>query len=132
MVGKPQIAFPKLRKIPPNSGVRIAGVLAGLMENGKHELFVAELARGSVIAGSFARLRCPGMPVEWSKRQLTGERAKRDLLGIAIGGIEIAESGETLLDFDEKAVVKHLEAGQVHFMIDIGIGRGKARVWSAL
>jgi len=61
-----------------------------------------------------------------------GERAERDLLGIAIGGVQIAEAGETLPDFDAKAVVKHLKSGQVHFTIDIGIGRGKARVWSAL
>ena len=61
-----------------------------------------------------------------------GERAERDLLGIAIGGVQIAAAGETLPDFDAKAVVKHLKAGQVHFTINIGIGRGKARVWSAL
>lgn len=47
-------------------------------------------------------------------------------------GIQIAEVGETLADFDEKAVVKHLKVGQVHFLINIGIRRGKGRVWSAL
>ena len=50
----------------------------------------------------------------------------------SISDIQIAEAMETLPDFDEKAVVKHLKAWQEHFMINIGIGRGKARVWSAL
>ena len=50
----------------------------------------------------------------------------------SIPGIQIAEAGETLPDFDEKAVVKRLKAGQVHFMFNIGIGRGKARIWSAI
>ena len=136
MTKKPQNAFPELPKIPSIAGVRISGVVAGLKDNGKHDLFVAELVRGSTIAGTFTRSKCPGMPVEGSKRQLAvgkaGERAERDLLGIAIGGIQVAEAGETLPDFDAKAVIKHLKAGQVHFTINIGIGRGKARVWSAL
>jgi len=61
-----------------------------------------------------------------------GERAERDLLGIAIGGIQIAEAGESVPDFDAKAVVKHLRSRQIQLTIDIGVGRGKARVWSAL
>ena len=38
--------------------------------------FVAELARGSTIAGTLTRSRCPGMPVEWSKRQLPGGKVR--------------------------------------------------------
>ena len=52
MAKKPQNAFPELPKIPAIAGVRIAGVAAGLKDNGKHDLFVAELARGSTIAGN--------------------------------------------------------------------------------
>ena len=36
--------FPDLPRIPAIAGVRIAGVAAGLKDNGKHNLFVAELA----------------------------------------------------------------------------------------
>jgi len=61
-----------------------------------------------------------------------GEKAERDLLGISIGNIVVAKAGESLADIDESAVGSHLKSGQVHLTIDIGIGRGKARVWSAL
>jgi glutamate N-acetyltransferase/amino-acid N-acetyltransferase len=76
MAKKPESAFPELPKIPSIAGVRISGVVAGLKDNGKHDLFVAELARGSTIAGTFTRSKCPGMPVEWSKRQLAGGRVR--------------------------------------------------------
>ncbi|MEC7574512.1 MAG: bifunctional ornithine acetyltransferase/N-acetylglutamate synthase, partial [Pseudomonadota bacterium] len=76
MAKKPQNAFPELPKIPAIAGVRIAGVAVGLKDNGKHDLFVAELARGSTIAGTLTRSRCPGMPVEWSKRQLPGGKVR--------------------------------------------------------
>jgi len=61
-----------------------------------------------------------------------GEKAERDLLGISIGDVVVAKAGESLPDIDEGAVVSHLKSGQVHLTIDIRIGHGKARVWSAL
>jgi glutamate N-acetyltransferase/amino-acid N-acetyltransferase len=61
-----------------------------------------------------------------------GEKAERDLLGISIGDIVVAKSGESSPNIDEGAVVSHLRSGQVHFTVDIGIGRGNACVWSAL
>ncbi|MBT4355353.1 MAG: bifunctional ornithine acetyltransferase/N-acetylglutamate synthase, partial [Rhodospirillaceae bacterium] len=61
-----------------------------------------------------------------------GEKAERDLLSISIGNIVVAKSGESSPNIDEGVVVSHLRSGQVHFTVDIGIGRGKARVWSAL
>ena len=45
-------AFPPLPKIPSVAGVRISGVAAGLKDNGKQDLFVAELVPGSTIAGT--------------------------------------------------------------------------------
>ena len=53
-------------------------------------------------------------------------------LGISIGNIVVAKAGESLADIDKGAVVSHLKSGQVHLTIGMGIGRGKARVWSAL
>ena len=61
-----------------------------------------------------------------------GERAERDLLSISIGEVLVAKAGETLTNFDEVAVISHLNSNQVHFTIDIGLGRGKARVWSSI
>jgi len=61
-----------------------------------------------------------------------GEAAERDKLGIAIGGIEMAVAGETLPGFDQRAVRRNLRSDAVGIAVDLGIGRGRARVWTAL
>lgn len=59
-----------------------------------------------------------------------GERADRDSLTVAMGGVVIAEKGEGVLDYDEAPVAAHLKGRKVHIEVDVGIGRGKARVWT--
>ena len=59
-----------------------------------------------------------------------GERADRDKLTIAMGGIIIAEMGEGVEEFDEAPVAQHLKGQNINISIDVGIADGKARVWT--
>lgn len=59
-----------------------------------------------------------------------GERADRDRMSVAMGGTVIAERGEGVPDYDEAPVTNHLKGREVHMEIDVGVGRGKARVWT--
>ncbi|MBP5856415.1 bifunctional glutamate N-acetyltransferase/amino-acid acetyltransferase ArgJ [Marivibrio halodurans] len=59
-----------------------------------------------------------------------GERADRDRLTVAVGGTVIAEKGEGVPDYDEAPVAAHLKGRDIQIDVDIGIGRGKARVWT--
>jgi len=59
-----------------------------------------------------------------------GERADRDRLTVAMGGVVIAEKGEGVPDYDETPVTEHLKGRDVKIAVDLGIGRGKARVWT--
>ncbi len=59
-----------------------------------------------------------------------GEPADRDRLSIAMGGVPITEAGQVLSDYDEAPVAEHLKGREIHIGIDIGLGRGKARVWT--
>jgi glutamate N-acetyltransferase/amino-acid N-acetyltransferase len=59
-----------------------------------------------------------------------GEAADRDRMSVAMGGIVIAEAGEGVPDYDETPVVEHLKGREIHVEIDVGVGRGKARVWT--
>ena len=59
-----------------------------------------------------------------------GEPADRDRLSIAMGGVPITAAGQVLDDYDEAPVADHLKGRQIHIGIDIGLGRGKARVWT--
>jgi len=59
-----------------------------------------------------------------------GERADRDLLSIAIGGVTITEHGQLVPGYDEAPVAAHMKGEEIEIDVDIGIGRGKATVWT--
>ena len=59
-----------------------------------------------------------------------GEKADRDRLSIAMGGIQITAMGQLLPGYDEAPVARHLKGREVTIAVDIGIGRGRARVWT--
>ena len=59
-----------------------------------------------------------------------GEKADRDRLAIAVGGIRIAENGGPVPDYDEAPVSEHMKGREIMIAVDLGIGRGKATVWT--
>jgi glutamate N-acetyltransferase/amino-acid N-acetyltransferase len=59
-----------------------------------------------------------------------GEKADRDLLSISVGGVKIAEEGGPVPGYDEKPVALHMAGREIHIEIDLGLGRGKARIWT--
>ena len=59
-----------------------------------------------------------------------GERADRDKLGICIGGVPVAWNGQVVPNYDEAPVVDHMRGQKIVFEVDVGVGRGKATVWT--
>src|SRR5690554_5392188 len=59
-----------------------------------------------------------------------GEKADRDRLSVAIGGVAIAERGQPREGYDEAPVAEHMQGREILIEVDIGIGRGKATVWT--
>ncbi len=59
-----------------------------------------------------------------------GEKADRDRLSIAMGGVPITTMGALVSGYDEAPVAAHLKGREVSIAVDIGIGRGRARVWT--
>jgi len=59
-----------------------------------------------------------------------GEEADRDRLTVSMGGVVIAEKGEGVPDYDEAPVAAHLKGKDIHIGVDLGLGTGKARVWT--
>ena len=59
-----------------------------------------------------------------------GQRANRDRLKIAIGGVTIAENGAAVPKYDETPVVAHMKGRDIQIAVDVGIGRGRATVWT--
>lgn len=59
-----------------------------------------------------------------------GERAERDRLNIAIGGITIAANGLAVDGYDEAPVTAHMQSPEINIAVDVGIGNGRATVWT--
>jgi glutamate N-acetyltransferase / amino-acid N-acetyltransferase len=59
-----------------------------------------------------------------------GEPADRDKLSIGFGGIWCARDGLPLADYDEAPVAAHLKGQEVTVEVDLGLGSGRATVWT--
>jgi len=59
-----------------------------------------------------------------------GEPADRDRLSIGFGGIWAAREGLPLTDYDEAPVAAHLGGRDISIEVDIGLGDGRATVWT--
>ncbi len=59
-----------------------------------------------------------------------GERVERDRLAISVGGIAIAADGGPVPGYDETPVARHMSGREIELAVDIGIGDGKATVWT--
>ncbi|MEM7142630.1 MAG: bifunctional glutamate N-acetyltransferase/amino-acid acetyltransferase ArgJ [Actinomycetota bacterium] len=60
-------AFPDL---PPIAGLQLATHAAGIKYAARADLFLAEMAEGTTVAGTFTQSLCPSAPVDWCKRIL--------------------------------------------------------------
>jgi glutamate N-acetyltransferase/amino-acid N-acetyltransferase len=60
----------------------------------------------------------------------SGEKADRDRLKIAFGDQVVAEKGERAAKYNEAAATKAVSGREVHIAVDLGIGKGCARVWT--
>ena len=59
-----------------------------------------------------------------------GEPADRDRLSIAFGGIWTAREGNPVEDYDEAPVAEHLKGREIDLAVDLGVGAGRATVWT--
>ncbi len=59
-----------------------------------------------------------------------GEPADRDRLKIAFGGQVVAEKGQRAEHYDEAAATRAVSGREVSIGVDLGLGRGKGRVWT--
>ena len=59
-----------------------------------------------------------------------GEPANRDKLGIRFGDTQVAQDGLPVDDYDEAPVAAHLKATEISIGVSIGLGQGRATVWT--
>jgi glutamate N-acetyltransferase/amino-acid N-acetyltransferase len=60
----------------------------------------------------------------------SGEAADRDKLKISFGSQVVAENGARSPKYNEAAATKAVKGREVEITVDLGLGKGKARVWT--
>jgi len=59
-----------------------------------------------------------------------GEKANRDKLKIWMGGVLIARNGAVDPKYDEATVMPHMRGREIDIVVDVGVAKGKATVWT--
>ena len=59
-----------------------------------------------------------------------GERADRDRLSIRFGTTQVAANGAVVPGYDEAPVAAHLAGQDIEIGVDLGLGGGRATVWT--
>ncbi|WP_374444962.1 bifunctional glutamate N-acetyltransferase/amino-acid acetyltransferase ArgJ [Stella sp.] len=60
----------------------------------------------------------------------SGEKADRDRLSIAMGGVAVARDGQRVTDYDEAPVAAHMAGRKIEIDVDVGVGKAAATVWT--
>jgi glutamate N-acetyltransferase/amino-acid N-acetyltransferase len=90
---------------------------------------------GLAIANSpLVKTAIAGQDANWGRIVMAvgkaGEPADRDKLSIGFGGTWAARQGQPLADYDEAPVAAHLEGQEIDIEVDLGMGDGRATVWT--
>ncbi|MBX9858905.1 MAG: bifunctional glutamate N-acetyltransferase/amino-acid acetyltransferase ArgJ [Sphingomonas sp.] len=59
-----------------------------------------------------------------------GEPADRDRLAIRFGETQVAANGLAVVGYDEAPVTAHLKGDEIEIGVDLGLGSGRATVWT--
>jgi glutamate N-acetyltransferase/amino-acid N-acetyltransferase len=65
-----------IAELPPISGVRLATASAGIRYEGRTDVLLAVMDKGTSVAGVLTRSKCPSAPVEWCRSRFAQGRAR--------------------------------------------------------
>jgi glutamate N-acetyltransferase/amino-acid N-acetyltransferase len=96
-----------------------------------------EAARGiaRAIANSpLVKTAVAGEDANWGRIVMavgkSGINANRDKLRLTIGGVLVARDGARYEDYNEADVVPHMKGDEIDIAVDVGVGNGRATVWT--
>ncbi|MGE0723898.1 MAG: bifunctional glutamate N-acetyltransferase/amino-acid acetyltransferase ArgJ [Alphaproteobacteria bacterium] len=97
--------FPDL---PPVAGVRVSTIAAGIRYKDRVDLFLAELAKGTQVAGVFTRSKTASAPVIWCQKALAGGKARAVIVNAGNANAFTGAVGLKAVDVTVKGVVERL------------------------
>ncbi len=63
--------------MPEIAGVKLATAAAGIRYQGRTDVLLAVMDKGTTVAGVFTQSKCPSAPVEWCRAKLKGGRSSK-------------------------------------------------------
>lgn len=94
----------------------------------------AMLAAKTIANSPLVKTAIAGEDANWGRISMavgrSGAAVNVERLAIAMGGVAIVERGGLLPGYDETPVAAHLAGREISIAVDLGVGHGKARVWT--
>ena len=88
----------------------------------------------SIASSPLVKTAVAGEDANWGRVVMAvgkaGEPADRDRLAIWFGDIRVAHEGERDPAYSEDSTSAYMERDEIAITVDIGLGRGKATVWT--
>lgn len=88
----------------------------------------------SIANSPLVKTAIAGQDANWGRIVMAvgkaGEPAERDKLSIRFGDTRVADQGLAIAGYDEAPVAEHLKGSEIDIGVDIGIGNGRATVWT--
>jgi len=88
----------------------------------------------SIANSPLVKTACAGEDANWGRVVMAvgkaGEKAERDKLDIYFGKTRVARQGLRDPDYDEAATSAYMKRDSIEITADLGIGRGRATVWT--
>ena len=107
----------------------IAVTVSGAVSDASARVVALAIANSPLVKTAIA-----GEDANWGRVVMAvgkaGEPADRDKLSIGFGGVWCAKNGLPLADYDETPVAAHLKGQDITIEVDLGLGEGRATVWT--
>ncbi|WP_293881439.1 bifunctional glutamate N-acetyltransferase/amino-acid acetyltransferase ArgJ [Sphingomonas sp.] len=88
----------------------------------------------SIANSPLVKTAIAGQDANWGRVVMAvgkaGEPADRDTLSIRFGTTQVARNGVAVEGYDETPVAAHLTGSEIEIGVDIGLGEGRATVWT--
>jgi len=115
------LALP-LPALAPIAGVRLAAGAAGIRYTGRTDLFLAEFAPGTTVAGVFTANKCPGAPVDWCRAALAGRSARALVVNAGNANVFTGQAGRDAALATAQAVSALIGCGETEvFLASTGV-----------
>lgn len=108
--------------MPVVGGVKLATAAAGIRYEGRTDVLLAVLEKGTAVAGVFTRSKCPSAPVEWCRAKLSRGKARALVVNSGNANAFTGKTGKqaTALTADIAAKALGCSTGEV-FLASTGV-----------